>query len=86
MTPVGILDKEKLSYTTKEATKATGIYRQLLYLYRDEGLLNPVKIGRTYIWVKADLERFLNWAQGLNLSSHDMIAIAKLKKPLKNGK
>ena len=82
-----MLEKEKLSYTTNEAAKATGINRHLLYLYRDEGLLNPAKIGRTYIWAKADLERFLNWAQGLNLSSHDMITIAKKKKPfLTNGK
>ena len=36
----------KLSYTTKEAVEATGIYRQFLYLYRNEGLLNPVHLGK----------------------------------------
>lgn len=71
----------KLSYTTKEAVEATGIYRQLLYLYRNEGLLNPIKIGRQFIWVKKDLEHFLNWASGLKLTNHETIAIAKKKKP-----
>lgn len=76
-----IPDDRRLAYTTKEAVEATGIYRQLLYLYRDEGLLNPAKIGRKFVWIKSDLERFLNWAQGLDLTNHDMIALAKKKKP-----
>lgn len=76
-----IPDDRRLAYTTKEAVEATGMYRQLLYLYKDEGLLNPIRIGHQFVWVKKDLERFLEWAQGLTLSNHDTIAIAKKKKP-----
>lgn len=72
----------KLSYTTKEVTEMTGIRRQTIYLLIEEGLLKPIKIGRTYLFEHNDLMHFLEWAKGMTLTSKEMIKIAKLKKPL----
>lgn len=68
----------KISYTTKEATQATGINRYLLQKYREAGILKAVKCGRNYIYLKKDLEDLLVRFSGCNLSNEYEIKKAVL--------
>lgn len=75
-----MFEKDKISYTTKEAVKATGINRALLQLYREHGLLQAVKCGQSYVYPKWTLEEFMkNWV-GYELKNANDIKLAKLKK------
>lgn len=72
------LEKEKISYTTAEAVKATGINRYLLAKYREAGILPAVKCGKNYIYLKADLEAMLKRFAGCDLSNDHEIKKAVL--------
>ena len=73
-----MLAKERISYTTKEAVQATGINRYMLQKLREAGVLNAVKCGRNYIYLKKDLEEMLTKFRGCNLSNEYEIKKAVL--------
>lgn len=71
----------KLSYTTQEAVQTTNINRRKLYLLKDMGILKPTQVGKSYIWNAKELEDFMDWAKGLDLSNEATIKKALLMKP-----
>lgn len=73
-----MFEKDRISYTTNEAVKATGINRYLLQKYRESGILKAVKCGRNYIYLKKDLEEMLERFKGCDLSNEHEIKKAVL--------
>ncbi len=54
-----VIKLEKIAYNTKEATEILSINRNLLDIYRRRGLIRAVKVGRYFIYPRAELERFI---------------------------
>lgn len=71
----------KITYTTEQVVNLTGINRRKLYLFKDMGLLNPIRIGKGYLWQHSEIENFLDWAKGLDLSNEATIKKSMAIKP-----
>lgn len=79
-----IFEPERLAYKTKDVIEKACLNKQTIYNLVAEGILNPIDNGKGYIFLKEDLQRCLNWMQGLTITStRESIKIAKLKKPFK---
>ena len=54
---------EKLGYTTKELVAVTSVNKDYWRMLQRRGVLKPVRLGRKDIWLKKDIEDFLEWAK-----------------------
>ena len=63
----------KLSYRTKELAEVTGIDMRFWRLLRDLHILRPIRVGRSDIWDRREIEDFLEWARGRNLENETLL-------------
>ena len=56
---------QKISYTIREASEATGIGRTKLYEYMQDGAIKPIKAGRRTLFKHADLVRLIDSLPGV---------------------
>ena len=47
-------------YTRQEAERITGKSRTTLYLWEQQGYLTPVRMGKTLLYLKSDIDRIMN--------------------------
>jgi predicted DNA-binding transcriptional regulator AlpA len=47
-------------YTREQAEKVTGKSRTTLYLWEQQGYLTPVRMGKTLLYLKSDIDRIMN--------------------------
>lgn len=74
-------DRLKL-YTIEEVADILGTDRHLVYLLRDYGLLPMAKLGRGWKTTEAELEKFIQWSLGRQLSNEDEIRYEVKRKTL----
>lgn len=60
---------EKLGYTTKELVAVTSVNKDYWRMLQRRGVLKPVRLGRKDIWLKKDIEEFLDWAKHNDVSN-----------------
>lgn len=60
---------EKISYTTKELIAITGVTKDYWHMVARLGLFKPIRMGKKDIWLKKDLENYLEWAKDKDVSN-----------------
>ena len=60
---------ERLSYTTKELCEATSTDKHYWYMVEKVGAIRPIKIGKKKMWLKKDIEEYLEWAKWNDVSN-----------------
>lgn len=53
----------KLCYTTKELVEVTSVNKDYWRMLQRLGILTPIRMGKKDIWLKEDIDNFLNWAR-----------------------
>lgn len=52
--------QQEVHYTLKQACEVTGKNRTTLWTWEQRGYLTPVRMGKTLLYLKSDIDRIMN--------------------------